>query len=161
MFQDSTTLKNRHLKFIKTVSESEVVYGLESKNGFATSSSNQYEDDDGNPVGLICFWAEKVRAKSCTKDGWRKYEVTKIPLAEFMENWCVGMANDGLLIRTQFDQNLFGHEVEPLELILELTTELKSIGKELNFVKFNEISDLEEQAKEIKPDHNNGHKAQA
>ena len=64
-----------------------------------------------------------------------------------MENWCVGMANDGLLIGTQFDQNLFGHEVEPLDLILELTAELKSIGKDLNFRKYKGIIDLEEQVK--------------
>ena len=148
MSQDSTTLKNRHQKFIKTVSENGIGYGLKSKNGFATSSSTQYEDENGNPIRMICFWAEKVRAKSCAKDEWRKYKVTEISLAEFMENWCVGMSNDGLLIGTQFDQNLFGHEVEPLDLILELTAELKSNGKDLNLRKFDGIEDLEKQVKE-------------
>ncbi len=149
MLHDSITLKNRHLKFIKTVSESEIVYGLKSKNGFATSSSTQYEDDNGNPIGMMCFWAEKVRAKSCAKDEWKKYKVTEILLSDFIENWCIGMANDELLIGTQFDQNLFGFEAEPLELIIELTTELKSLGKNLNFRKFNGIEDLEKQVKEI------------
>ncbi|MGS2727898.1 DUF2750 domain-containing protein [Psychroserpens sp. BH13MA-6] len=149
MFQDSITLKNRHQKFIKTVSENGIVYGLKSKNGFATSNSTQFEDDNGNPIVMICFWAEKVRAKSCAKDEWKKYKAIEIPLPEFMENWCVGMANDGLLIGTQFDQNLFGYEVEPLDLIIELTTELKSIGKDLTFRKFNGIDDLEKQVKGI------------
>ena len=149
MFQDFITLKTRHLRFVKTVSDSEIVYGLKSKNGYATSSSTQYEDDVGKPIGMICFWAEKVRAKSCAKDDWKKYKVSEIPLAEFMENWCIGMANDGLLIGTQFDQNLLGHEVEPLDLILELTSELKSIEKDLNFKKFNGIADVEKQVKEI------------
>ena len=149
MFQDFITIKTRHLRFVKTVSDSEIVYGLKSKNGYATSSSTQYEDDVGKPIGMICFWAEKVRAKSCAKDDWKKYKVSEIPLAEFMENWCIGMANDGLLIGTQFDQNLLGHEVEPLDLILELTSELKSIEKDLNFKKFNGIADLEKQVKEI------------
>lgn len=75
MLQDSKTLKNRHLKFIKIISESELVYGLKSKNEFATSSSTQFEDDNGNPIGIICFWAEKVRAKSCAKDEWKKYKI--------------------------------------------------------------------------------------
>ena len=149
MFQDFITLKTRHLRFVKTVSDSEIVYGLKSKNGYTTSSSTQYEDDVGKPIGMICFWAEKVRAKSCAKDDWKKYKVSEIPLAEFMENWCIGMANDGLLIGTQFDQNLLGHEVEPLDLILELTSEFKSIEKDLNFKKFNGIADLEKQVKEI------------
>ena len=150
MFQDSITLKNRHLKFLKTVSETEIVYGLKNKNGFATSSSTQYDDDNGNRIGIICFWAEKVRAKSCAKDEWKKYKVTEVPLSEFIENWCIGMANDGLLIGTQFDQNLFGFEAEPLELIIDLTAELKSLEKDLNFRKFNGIEELEIQVKKIK-----------
>lgn len=149
MLQDSTTLKNRHLKFIKTVSETEIVYGLKSKNGFATSSSTQYMDDDGNPIGMICFWAEKARAKSCAKDEWQKYKVTEISLSEFMENWCIGMINDGLLIGTQFDQNLLGFETEPFELIIDLTAELKSLRKDLNFRRFNGIEDMEKQVKEL------------
>ncbi len=149
MFKDSITLKNRHQKFIKTISENGIVYGLKSKNGFATSSSTQFENDDGNPIGMICFWAEKVEAKSCAKDEWKKYKVTEVSLSEFIENWCIGMANDGLLIGTQFDQNLFGFEAEPLELIMDLTAELKSLGKDLNFRKFNGIEDLEKQVKEV------------
>jgi len=65
-----------------------------------------------------------------------------------MEYWCIGMANDGLLIGTQFDQNLFGFETEPLELLINLTAELKSLGKDLNFRKFNGIKGLEKQVKE-------------
>ena len=149
MFQDHITVKNRHKKFIKTVCETEIVYGLKNKKGFATSSSVHYNDENGEPVGVICFWAEKVRAKSCIKDGWKNYKPTEIPLSEFMENWCLGMENDGLLIGTQFDQNMFGFEAEPLELIMDLSTELKSIGKDLNFRKFNGIEDLEKQVKEI------------
>ncbi|TYA84239.1 DUF2750 domain-containing protein [Seonamhaeicola marinus] len=149
MFQNHITVKNRHKKFIKTVCETEVVYGLKNKKGYVTSSSVHYEDENGDPVGMICFWAEKARAKSCINDGWKKYKVEEIPLSDFMENWCVGMENDGLLIGTQFDQNLFGHEVEPLDLILELTSELKSMEKDLNFKKFNGIDDLEKQVKEV------------
>lgn len=149
MFQNHITVKNRHKKFIKTVCETETVYGLKNKKGFATSSSVHYDDEDGEPVGMICFWAEKARAMSCVKGGWKNYESTEISLSEFMENWCVGMENDGLLIGTQFDQNMFGFEAEPLELIVDLSTELKSIGKDLNFRKFNGIEDLETQVKEI------------
>ena len=55
----------------------------------------------------------------------------------------------GLLIGTQFDQNMFGFEAKPLELIVDLSTELKSIGKDLNFRKFKGVADLEKQVKEI------------
>lgn len=36
MLQDPITLKSRHQKFVKTVSESEIVYGLKGRKGFAT-----------------------------------------------------------------------------------------------------------------------------
>ncbi|WP_299902056.1 DUF2750 domain-containing protein [uncultured Aquimarina sp.] len=149
MFQNHITVKNRHKKFIKTVCITEIVYELKNKKGFATSSSVHYDDENRKPIRVICFWAEKARAKSCIKDGWKKYEPIEIPLSEFMENWCVGMENDGLLIGTQFEQNMFGFEAEPLELIIDLSTELKSIGKDLKFRKFNGITDLEKQVKEL------------
>jgi len=149
MIQDHITVRNRHLKFIKTICETEIVYGLKNKKGFATSSSVHHDDKNGEPVGMICFWSEKTRAKSCIKDGWKRYKTTEIPLSEFMESWCLGMENDGLLIGTQFDQNMFGFESEPLELIIELSTELRSIEKDLKLRKFNGIDDLEKQVKTI------------
>ncbi len=149
MIQDHITVKNRHIKFIKTICETEIVYGLKNENGYATSSSMHYDDENGEPIGMICFWAEKVRAKSCIKDGWKKYQVAEIKLSEFMENFCVGMENDGLLIGTQFDQNMFGFEAEPLELILELSTELKTLGKNLNFKKYDGIEDIDKQTKSV------------
>ncbi len=106
-------------------------------------------------VPIKCYSFAHVQKKQNNLNSDKEFEAAlraqgiDMTLAEFMENWCVGMANDGLLIGTQFDQNLFGHEVEPLDLILELTAELKSNGKDLNFKKFNGIVDLEKQIKEI------------
>ena len=149
MIQDSILIEKRHKRFIKEVCESEIVFGLENKEGFATSSSIHYEDEEGEPIEIICFWAEKSLAKSCIKEGWVDYELSEMPLSDFMENWCVGMDNDGLLIGTEFDQNMFGYETEPLDLILDLCTELKSLGKDLDFQKFEGISDFENQVKAI------------
>lgn len=149
MIQDSLIIEKRHKRFIKTVCESETVYGLKNHKGFATSSSTKYENEEGEPIGIICFWAEKSLAKSCIEKDWFNYEISEILLSDFIENWCIGMENDGLLIGTEFDRNMFGFESEPMELILELVTELKSIGKDLKFKKFKGIIDLEKQVKEI------------
>ncbi|RAU83015.1 DUF2750 domain-containing protein [Pontibacter arcticus] len=149
MIQDSLIVKQRHERFIKKICETEIVIGLESKEGFATSSSNNYEDEVDNPIQMICFWSEKALAKACVKDGWSNYTPTEIPLSEFLENWCVGMNNDGLLIGTNFDQNMFGHETEPFDLILEIITELKNTDKKLDLQKFEGIEDLEKQVKEL------------
>ncbi|MGJ8744560.1 DUF2750 domain-containing protein [Polaribacter sp.] len=149
MIQDSLIIEKRHKRFIKSVCNTETVYGLKNHKGFATSSSVKYENDNGQPIGIICFWAEKSLAKSCIEKDWHNYKISEILLSDFIENWCVGMENDGLLIGTEFDRNMFGFESEPMELILELITELKSIGKDLKFKKFEGIIDLEKQVHEI------------
>jgi hypothetical protein len=124
-----------------------IVWGLENSEGFATSSSNDHEDNEGKSVGLICFWSEKALAKSCIKDDCSDYEPVEVPLTDFIENWCVGMSNDQLLVGTNFDQNMFGYEAEPLELILDLVQELRIIKSEIRFLKFSSLDDLEEQIK--------------
>lgn len=149
MIQDSTIIEKRHKRFIKTVCKSEIVYALKNTKGFATSSSMNHENNKGEPIGIICFWAEKALAKSCIKDHWFTYKVVEISLTEFMEVWCVGMQNDGLIIGTEFDRNMFGHEAKPLELIIDLTAELKSVRKELNFKKFSEVNEIENRIKAI------------
>jgi len=149
MLQDSIITEQRHQQFIKTICASGIVYGLKNRKGFVTSSSVHYEDDDGQPIGILCFWAEKARAKSCVKDSWKRYKVTKITLVDFMENWCIGMDNDDLLVGTAFDQNMFGFEAEPLELLLDLANELIAIDKDFAFKKFDGIRDLKSQVEAI------------
>ena len=63
-------------------------------------------------------------------------------LADFIENWCIGMNNDGLLIGIEFDQQMFGYESEPFDLILDLVAELKAQGKDLSFNNFAGVADL-------------------
>ena len=149
MIQDSLLLQQRHQRFIEKVCESGLVYGLESKDGFASSTSVHHEDENGTPIGLICFWAEPARARSCIKEAWSHYHLSKIPLAEFMENWCIGMGNDGLLIGTEFDAQMFGYEADPYPLILDLCAQLQLIDKELNFKKFKDVGDFEAQVKAV------------
>jgi hypothetical protein len=148
MFKNHIDLKLKHEKFVKKVCETNLVYGLENEDGFATSSSNDLEDEDGKPIGIICFWSEKALAKSGIKNGWEEYEPTEINQAEFIENWCIGIDNDELLVGTNFDQNMFGYEIEGYELILELIEELKKKNKELDFEKFENLEDLEVQIRE-------------
>jgi len=145
MFKNHIDVRLKHEKFIKSVCETNSVYGLACEDGFATSSSTNFEDEAGEPVGIICFWSEKALANSCIKNGWKEYKLTEISLAEFIENWCIGMDNDELLVGTNFDQNMFGFEIEPFDLMIELVEELKTTKKELEFLKFKNLADLEDQ----------------
>jgi hypothetical protein len=65
-------------------------------------------------------------------------------LAEFLENWCIGMSNDGLLVGTSFDRNLFGYEVDPLEILLEVLNELEETNKQIQLTHFDSLEAFEE-----------------
>lgn len=86
MLQDSIILKQRHEKFIKNICKSGIVFGLENTEGFAMSTSNKYEDENGELIDLICFWSEKSIANSCAKSDWKEYKPTTIKLSDFIEN---------------------------------------------------------------------------
>ncbi|RLJ32839.1 uncharacterized protein DUF2750 [Chryseobacterium sp. 7] len=152
MLQDHITVQNRYKDFIKKISETETVYALKDDKGYATSYSNESEYEDGEPVQIICFWSDAARAKSCIENEWNRYEPSPIPLNEFVENWCLGMNSDGVLVGTDFDSNLFGYEAEPLELILDIIEEFKISGKSLNLRKFENMDDLEIQIREVLED---------
>lgn len=149
MLQNSISVKNRHRKFINEVVENKIVWGLKSKDGFATSSSNDYVNEKEEPLEIICFWSNRKLASVCGKKYWKEYQPSEIELSVFLENWCVGTYNDNSLIGTNFDWNLFGQENEPLELIIEITTALKERNEELGFKKFKNIDDIANQAKNI------------
>lgn len=152
MIQDHITVQNRYKDFIKKIIETEIVYTLKDEKGYATSYSNEIEDEDGEPAQIVCFWSDPARAKSCVDQEWSHYEVSPISLREFIENWCLGMNSDGLIVGTNFDSHLFGYEAEPLEVIMDSIEELRTTGKSLELRKFENMEDLESQIREILKD---------
>lgn len=148
MFKNHIDIRLRHEKFIKKVCETNIVYGLENNSGFATSTSNDLEDENGDPIMIFCFWSEEIMARVCAKNNWKNFSPVEITLSDFIENWCIGIDNDELLVGTNFDHNMFGYEIEGYDLILELIDEIKKQKKELEFQKFDNIEGLESQIKE-------------
>lgn len=149
MIQNEVAVLDRHNVFVKNVSETGVVYVLKNEEGYATSASNEVEDEDGEPVEVICFWSDKVLAQSCIEEEWSDYEVKEVTVAEFLENWCIGMSNEGVIAGTNFDRNMFGYEIDPLDLILEIVEAYNGLNKGLMLSKFEDINDLEKQVRRI------------
>lgn len=146
--KDSIDILNRHKKFIDRICETEIVYTLEDNEGFAISYSNNYEDEDGDQIQLNCFWSDEALAKSCIKEESSEFKIHEIPLTKFIEYWCIGIDHDGFMIGTDFDDNLYGYEADPLELILEIVEQLKALDKKVEFENFEDLNDLESQIKE-------------
>jgi len=149
MLKNSADIKKQHKRFVCDVVKSQVVWGLKSDEGWASSSSNNYENQNGEPESLICFWSDGKRARVCQKKYWPNYVPQEIPLSSFMENWLTGMDQDGSIAGTNFDWNLFGFEALPLTLIIELFDELNNTGKVLNFSKYEHQIEFEKLAREI------------
>lgn len=149
MIKDSQTINQRHKKFIRTICETQIVYALQHDEGFATSSSVHYEDDEGDPIDLICFWSESAMAKSCIKEDWGNYEVAELSLSDFLENWCVGMYQDAILVGTNFDSQMFGYEAEPLELLKEALELLIENNVALDLKKYDNLEDFLEEVDEV------------
>ena len=142
MLQDTATIEYKHKKFIERVVNFDAVWGLESDEGFATSESNDFEGAE-----VIPFWSDKAYAAALIKEDWRHYQPTSMPLVDFIENWLVGMYNDGLLVGTNWDANMFGKEIEPLELALEIADEVIAKGKSLSLNKYKDIIDYQTQVR--------------
>ncbi|QKG58758.1 DUF2750 domain-containing protein [Hymenobacter sp. BRD128] len=144
MVQDAITVEAKYQKFVERICVSETVWGLQSEAGWAVSESNDFEDTE-----LLPFWSDRAYAAACAKNEWSTYIPTPIPLAEFLESWCVGIYNDGGLIATNMDVNMFGREVEPLELILEVLKQADKIFKALSFRDYESPEMLRKQVQTI------------
>lgn len=87
-------LLDSYFHFIREVVATGIVYCLRDTQSeyVAACTSNQFvTQDDEEQVGVFAFWSDKEKAQACQKEEWKEYTVSEIPLAEFMEDWCLSM----------------------------------------------------------------------
>lgn len=107
--------QENHDRFVRDARESGVVWGLKSDQGWAVCESNEYEETDVYP-----FWSDEAEARSHCRDDWSDFTAESLPLDVFIDTWLVGMSEDGVLVGTNWDQELSGLEVEPDDLAQDL-----------------------------------------
>ena len=107
-----------HDRFVQEVRTSGLVWGLRSDNGWAVCESNEYEDTD-----VYVFWSSEPEAAYHCSDDWSGYTPASLELDDFIDTWLAGMAEDGVLVGTNWDADLMGLEVEPSDLAEELLVE--------------------------------------
>ena len=60
-------------------------------------------------------------AQQCAVDEWSDFAPTMLPLADFLEAWLPGMAEDGVLVVINWNAQLIGVEASPEKLIEDLS----------------------------------------
>lgn len=128
--------------FISNACENGKVWALEDKESYAVSGSNVFDGADGQPAGMVCFWSDRSLAKASAIEDWQSYQPVEIKLDDFLENFCIGIYHDGLVVGLNFDENMVGYEILSLELVLKICNEIKKTGKKLTLKKYKNISEL-------------------
>ncbi|MBD1393235.1 DUF2750 domain-containing protein [Mucilaginibacter glaciei] len=133
--EDTTDIK--YTQFIEKVAATKLVWGLKSKTGWANTESAEDEE-----VGVVPFWSDRALAKISARDEWKSYVPTEVPLAIFLEDWCVGMAENETLIGINFDAKMLGTEAEPELVVFDILTRLKAINSAIKFTNYISIDEF-------------------
>jgi hypothetical protein len=135
----------QHNRFIKRVIEAGEVWALTTNGDWVFADSNEDEEKD---TAIFPVWSDKTYAKRCATKEWAPYIPDSIPLAEFLESWCAGLHNNQELIGTNWDSELRGLEIKPLQLVLQMLDALKTTKKILPLKLYATMQEVEEQVRQ-------------
>ena len=118
MIKLTADLNANYQRFIENVLESGQVWGLQSEEGWVVVDSTEFEESEVMP-----FWSEEAYAKAHCVGEWEEFKPVAMDIDEFVEDWLVGMAEDGILVGPNWNDDLEGLEVEPEQVARELGAE--------------------------------------
>ena len=79
---------------------------------------------DNDSIDVIPFWSAKDLAQALCTGDWDVYKPVAIELEEFLDDWLPGMHADVLMVGINWNTDLEGQEMEPLDLLEEFEVEL-------------------------------------
>lgn len=97
--------------FIEETKQTKLVWGLKNEDGWLACDSTEFENSEVMP-----FWSSKEDAELHNVEEWADFEVLEIPLDIFAEDWLLTLAEDGVLVGTNWNATLEGKEIEPSDL---------------------------------------------
>lgn len=113
--------------FVEHIVTNQTVFTLQSSESFyAECPSESYYNDLGEPEAVYCFWHTAEAALACQQEEWADYQLLEIHLADFMYENLIEMDNHQNLVGVSFDTELFGTEIEPIELLADLLDEIQA-----------------------------------
>ncbi|GAA5524238.1 hypothetical protein Maes01_00792 [Microbulbifer aestuariivivens] len=107
-------------RFLPESADQGCVWALEGEEGFALCESEKYPDTEVMP-----FWSQREFAEQQVEGEWQGYQVVAVDLEEFMDDWLTGMHDDVILVGINWNAELEGVEMEPLDLLEQLERELQ------------------------------------
>ncbi len=117
-----TLSKNAELNFERFIVEALAtgcVWGLEGPDGWALCPSEKYTDTDVMP-----FWSQSEFAQLQCVGDWADYQPVAVALEEFLDDWLTGLHKDVLLVGVNWNDELEGLELEPLDLLADIEAEM-------------------------------------
>lgn len=108
-------------RFIVEALEFGCVWGLQGEDGWALCGSEQQDEIDVMP-----FWSQEAFARVHCAGDWAGYAPVAIDIEEFLDDWLPGMHEDVLLVGVNWNSELDGDEIEPLDLLEEFEQDIES-----------------------------------
>ena len=110
-----TDLNANYQQLIDEARDSGHLWGLQFGEDWVVCDSNEYSETDVLPL-----WTSEEAARAHCVDEWVDYKPMPIDLETFFEEWVNDLGEDGVLIGTNWNDDLDGLEVDPLELAKDL-----------------------------------------
>ena len=103
----TTDIQKNFDLFVEESKSNQKIWGLRNEEGWLACDSTEFENSEVMP-----FWSAKADAESHNVEEWADFEVLDIPLDIFVEDWLLTLAEDGVLVGTNWNAQLEGKEVE-------------------------------------------------
>lgn len=118
-------LKNSE-KFVDDVCQNVVLYGLYDEQ---TGWANCHAHDNADAVAVYLFWSDQKEAKKLQNEEWKDFKVTEIELSVFLDSWLDGMQTQSVFAGVNWDENLYGLEIEAVVLKNSLLEKVAELSK--------------------------------
>ena len=79
---------------------------------------------DSDSIDVMPFWSTQELAQALCTGDWNIYQPAAIEMEEFLDDWLPGMHADVLMVGINWNEDLEGQEMEPLDVLEEFDAEL-------------------------------------
>ena len=125
--------RDRHQQFLRDAAANAEVWVLahvDNPDSWATSEV-AFTGADGVAVDrpVVPVWSDGEAAQRCAHGPWEDYAPQHIPLDDFIELALQGLHEQDVLVGTNWNADLHGHDSEAAELARELADALQARGR--------------------------------